>query len=143
MALSTRPALRSMPLAARSSSLLVISGVCFARGPERTQRRLRAANCPDLVDQVKPVALIEGDGLGDDHGPTPTRAQRLWIEVKMTNGRSGAPYAVTANEPVSRLEPARFRLYRVFAFSWDPRVYILAGDLGAHVDLEPTQSQLA
>ena len=46
----------------------------------------------------------------------------------------------TANEvAVSRDNPKCFRLYRVFAFSTHPRIYVRPGRIDDHVDLEATQ----
>jgi hypothetical protein len=60
-----------------------------------------------------------------------------FIEVKTTGLGKHFPFYMTATEVrCSEDCPERFRLYRVFAFSRDPRVYVVSGDLSRELRLE-------
>ena len=61
-----------------------------------------------------------------------------WIEVKTTGLGKHFPFYVTANEVrCSEDCPERFRLYRVFDFARDPRIYVVGGALSVACVLEP------
>jgi hypothetical protein len=64
----------------------------------------------------------------------------VWIEVKTTGLGKHFRFYVTANEVrCSEDQPGRFRLYRVFDFGRNPRVYVLAGALTQSCRLEPVE----
>jgi Domain of unknown function (DUF3883) len=122
----------------QANRALGLAGEKWVVDIERT--RLLAANRADLAERVEHVVVTIGDGLGYDVRSYSDVGAELWIEVKTTNSGPGTPFIVTANElAVSRAEPAKFHLYRVFLFSSIPKIYTLEGDLGDHVDLEPLQ----
>ena len=61
-----------------------------------------------------------------------------WIEVKTTGLGKHFPFYVTANEVrCSEDCPERFRLYRVFDFAKEPRIYVVGGALSRGCRLEP------
>jgi hypothetical protein len=62
------------------------------------------------------------------------------IEVKTTGLDKHFPFYVTANEVrCSEDCPERFRLYRVFDFARNPRVYVVTGALSRECRLEPVE----
>jgi hypothetical protein len=61
-----------------------------------------------------------------------------WIEVKTTGLGKHFPFYVSANEVrCSEDCPERFRLYRVFDFSREPRIYKVEGSLSRECRLVP------
>jgi hypothetical protein len=111
------------------------SGEQFVVGLE--QESLRRSGRADLADKVRWVADELGDGAGYDVGSFEPDGEEIYIEVKTTNGAKETPFLVTANEiELSRQRPG-FRLYRVFNFKNDPRMYVLRGALGDAARLEP------
>ena len=80
-----------------------------------------------------------GDGVGFDVlSFDEADDSERFIEVKTTGLGKHFPFYVTANEVrCSEDCPDRFRLYRVFDFSRDPRVYVVGGALSRECRLEP------
>jgi hypothetical protein len=87
------------------------------------------------------VAVICGDGVGFDvlsfdEGDDSER----FIEVKSTGLGKYHPFSVTSTEVrCSEDCPERFRLYRVFDFARDPRIYVIDGALSQKMRLEPIE----
>ena len=108
---------------------------------EVEKRRLRYHERDDLAVKVEWVAETIGDGLGFDvlsfdEGDDSER----FIEVKTTGMGKYHPFYVTSNEVrCSEDCPERFRLYRVFDFAREPRVYVVGGSLSRGLSLEPTE----
>jgi hypothetical protein len=92
----------------------------------------------DLAGQVEWVSRTLGDGLGYDVlSFSPDGAEKL-IEVKTTNMGPRSPFYLTRREvAVSRAEERRYRLYRVFDFARNPRLFTLTGSLSEQLELEP------
>lgn len=105
------------------------------------QRRLHdKEKRPDLARKVEWIAETRGDGAGYDIASFNRDGSPRLIEVKTTGLGKEFPFMVTANEVrVSEREASAYRLYRVFDFSREPRIYELAGALRRSCRLEPTQ----
>ena len=105
------------------------------------QRRLHEKERrPDLARKVEWIADTRGDGAGYDIASFNRDGSPRLIEVKTTGLGKEFPFMVTANEVrVSEREARAYRLYRVFDFSREPRIYELAGALRRSCRLEPTQ----
>jgi Domain of unknown function (DUF3883) len=104
------------------------------------REKLRQAGRNDLADRVDQVSVRIGDGLGYDVLSFEADGQELHIEVKTTKSGARAAFGLTPNEMrTSKTEPSSFRLYRVYDFGADARLYILEGDLEPLLDLTPTQ----
>ena len=103
------------------------------------RRRLAEAGRADLAARVRWTAKEEGDGAGYDVASFDADGSPLLIEVKTTNGGAETPFYATANEVrVSRERASEYRLYRVYGFAKEPRVYVLRGALdGGGVTLTP------
>ena len=108
---------------------------------EFEQRRLHdEARRPDLARKVEWIADTRGDGAGYDIASFNLDESPRLIEVKTTGLGKSFPFLVTANEVrVSEREVEAYRLYRVFNFSSQPRLYVLPGSLKTSCRLEPTQ----
>ena len=106
---------------------------------EVEKRRLRYHERDDLAAKVEWVAETIGDGLGFDVlSFDENDDSEWWIEVKTTGLGKHFPFYVTANEVrCSEDCPERFRLYRVFDFAREPRVYVVGGSLSRECRLEP------
>jgi len=108
---------------------------------EVEKRRLLFYERDDLAVKVEWVAETCGDGVGFDvlsfdAGDDSER----FIEVKTTGLGKHHPFYVSANEVrCSEDCPEQFRLYRVFDFARDPRVYVVGGSLSQTCRLEPVQ----
>lgn len=108
---------------------------------ELERARLRGAGRDDLAGRVDWVSDTYGDGLGYDVRTfEPEDAAELFVEVKTTRRGKYHPFRVTATElAYSEDVPEKFRLYRVFAFGTDPRLYELCGSLADTCHLEPSE----
>jgi hypothetical protein len=105
---------------------------------EYEKYRLRQLGRADLAEQVDWLADRLGDGTGYDIVSFEIDGAKRYIEVKTTNGARLTPFMVTENEvAASRDHGAAYFLYRVFDFNHAPRLFILAGDLSGHLDLQP------
>jgi hypothetical protein len=103
------------------------------------RQRLRQQQRPDLASRVRWVSKELGDGLGYDVASYDHRdASELKIEVKSTCNSLYFPFYVTDNEVrTSDRFPDSYRLYRIFQFSRDPKLYVLEGPLRLSCSLEP------
>lgn len=102
------------------------------------KQRLLEAGKGDLAENVVWVANVEGDGAGYDIRSYDTDGSPIFIEVKTTNGGRTADFFITANEVNTSDRIGRaFRLYRVFEFSRNPKLYLLEGPLSRKLILTP------
>jgi len=108
---------------------------------EVEKRRLLAYGRDDLAARVEWVAVTCGDGVGFDVlSFDEADDSEHFIEVKTTGLGKYHPFYVTANEVrCSEDCPERFRLYRVFDFGRNPRVYVVGGALSRECGLEPVE----
>lgn len=102
------------------------------------RRRLAAAGRSDLSERVRWVSEDDGDGAGYDIASFDADGAEMFIEVKTTNGPAETAFLISPSEvrASKELGPA-FRLYRVFSFSADARVFVLVGDVEANCALAP------
>lgn len=130
-----RPAVNYLELEARNSSL-GRAGEEFALRYE--QAKLITAGAERLAARVEHVALTRGDGLGYDIlSFEPNGAERL-VEVKTTKYGPATPFFVSRTElAVSKESAAQYRLYRLFDFREQPRLFSLSGSLSDACDLSP------
>jgi hypothetical protein len=93
----------------------------------------------DLAARVDWIADREGDGLGYDIVSfDPKTGEPVYIEVKTTNSGAEFPFYLSPNEVDASADyGARYRLYRVFNFSTEPKFYAVQGDLRTAFDLKP------
>ena len=108
---------------------------------EFEQRRLHhEERRPDLARKVEWIADTRGDGVGYDIASFNSDESPRLIEVKTTGLGKYFPFMVTANEVrVSERAAEAYRLYRLFDFAVQPRLYMLSGPLTTSCGLEPTQ----
>jgi hypothetical protein len=112
---------------------------------ELERARLRRERRDDLAGAVRWATRDFGDGLGYDvlSFDESDDSEQL-VEVKTTGHGKYHSFYVTATEVrCSEDVPAKFRLYRVFEFAREPRVFVLPGALTASCRLEPVQYRAA
>ena len=125
------PALRD-----ERNRLLGKAGEELIYGFER--RRLEQLERPDLARRVRWVSQEDGDGAGYDILSFDAGGKERLIEVKTTQGMQRTPFYLTRNErTLSDERPDAFRLYRLYRFSRQPRLFELAPPLDAALTLEP------
>jgi hypothetical protein len=100
--------------------------------------RLWELGAQKLADKVEHVSETRGDGLGYDVLSFEPDGRERFIEVKTTAFGFEAPFYVTRTElGLSRAEPERFRLCRLYDFKRKPRMFELVGPLNSHCILDP------
>jgi hypothetical protein len=100
---------------------------------------LQAVGRPDLARQVEWTSRERGDGLGYDVQSFESSGVPIQIEVKTTNLGIRSPFLVTRNEvSISRDLAETYRIYRVFDFARERRVFIVPGAVADRFILEPT-----
>jgi hypothetical protein len=110
------------------------AGEDFVLNYERA--RLIFEGCESLAAKIEHTSKVRGDGAGYDIlSYDGTGAERL-IEVKTTKYGSDTPFFVTRNEvATSDRYPMQYQVYRLFSFRESPRLYTLAGSIGATCQL--------
>jgi hypothetical protein len=122
---------------ARNSSL-GLAGEAFVMALEH--RRLWESGERHLAEKLEHVSVTRGDGLGFDVLSFETDGRERLIEVKTTTFGEMTPFFTSAREDsVSNTHADQYRLYRVFRFRSDPKVFVLSGALGLSCDLDPIQ----
>jgi hypothetical protein len=106
---------------------------------ELERKRLLDSRRDDLAKKVEWVSDTSGDGLGYDVlSFDENDDSELWIEVKTTAMGKYSPFFVSANEVrCSEAMALHYRLYRLFHFMRQPRLYVLHGALSSSCMLEP------
>ena len=112
---------------------------------EYEKYRLTQAGRRDLARDIAWASRDEGDGLGFDiRSFDPTTEQPLFLEVKTTQSGKYQPFYISENERAFSNDYADdYRLYRVFQFAKQPRLFILPGAIEQHAELLPQQYQAA
>lgn len=102
------------------------------------RNRLENEKRPDLATKIDWLSDRLGDGTGYDILSFESSELARFIEVKTTNGGPLTPFIVSRNEKDFSDETGdAFCLYRVFAFSSTPKLFILRGGLSSNLLLEP------
>ncbi len=105
---------------------------------ESEQQQLILLDRPDLARKVRWVSQEDGDGAGYDIRSYDGRGAERLIEVKTTRGGNATPFYLTKNEnEVASERPDAFRLYRLYDFSKQPRLFTLTPPLEAILHLVP------
>jgi hypothetical protein len=100
--------------------------------------RLTNRNRADLAQKVEWITKTKGDGLGYDVLSYDEAGNKLFIEVKTTNQGKYFPFLVSANEvAIPKKLSDSYRIYRVFSFSSQPKLYILSGPITRTCNLQP------
>lgn len=112
------------------------AGEAWVLDLEREQ--LARSGRTDLADEVRWVAVEDGDGAGYDIRSYRADGSERLIEVKTTNLGVRTPFYITRWEiDVSSRNPASYSLYRVHGFARDPRIYVLDGSVEEQARLVP------
>ena len=100
--------------------------------------KLKLADHTELVRNVRWASKEDGDGLGYDIESFDEAGNEIFIEVKTTRGPINTPFFLTENERrVASEKSTVYRLYRVFNFSTEPRVFIVEGPFDEALLLDP------
>ncbi len=100
---------------------------------------LLAAGRTDLVDRIRWVSHLDGDGAGYDIQSFDVDGTERLIEVKTTNGWERTPFYITDNELViADTCQDEWLLVRLWNFVRQPRAFELRPPLSAHVSLMAT-----
>src|SRR6266542_3133110 len=92
----------------------------------------------DLSLRIEWTARTQGPEAGYDIKSFSEDGSEIFIEVKTTNGHQNTPFLITANEVrVSEELGKSYRLYRVFDFSRQPKIYVLHGSIKDSCSLDP------
>jgi hypothetical protein len=99
---------------------------------------LEAVGRVDLARRVEWTSRDRGDGFGYDVASFEPDGLPIQIEVKTTNLGPRSPFYVTRNEVAKSEELAdSYRLYRVFDFARDARVFVVPGSVRSAFEIEP------
>lgn len=102
------------------------------------KKRLLTANREDLASSVEMVSQTRGPDAGYDIRSFEKDGTEIHIEVKTTNGSNNTPFLITLNEVrASEALCESYRVYRVFDFSQEPKIYVLCGSVRQSCSLEP------
>jgi hypothetical protein len=103
---------------------------------------LLAAGRTDLVERIRWVSHVDGDGAGYDIRSFDTDGSDRLIEVKTTNGWERTPFHITRNElAVAEAHHNDWWLVRLWNFSREPRAFELRPPLEEHVSLMTSSYQ--
>lgn len=95
--------------------------------------KLKHANKHNLIGQIKHTSKDEGDGTGFDIQSFDKNGNKIFIEVKTTNGNKNSTFFVTRNElERSKKEKDNYYLYRLYNFNDNLEtadLLIIKGDL--------------
>lgn len=110
---------------------------------EHEKRMLRSHGRADLADEVRHVAVIEGDGAGYDIRSFSADGHEKYIEVKTTRGSAETPFYMTRNEvEFAGQHQEQYYLYRIYDYdtaSDAGKVYVIAGKVEDTFTLTPIQ----
>lgn len=124
-----------LELEARNRSL-GLAGEELALRFER--ERLFRIGAPRLASRIQHISQTKGDHLGYDILSFEPDGRERLIEVKTTCFGASTPFFASRNEvTVSQTRDEHYQLYRVFAFSSQPRLFALRGSLRKTCRLDP------
>jgi hypothetical protein len=105
---------------------------------ELERAELDAVGRGDLAGRVEWTSRDRGDGFGFDVSSFERDGSPIQIEVKTTNLGPRSPFYVTRNELAKSEELAEsYRLYRVFDFAREPRLFVVPGAVAHGFAIEP------
>lgn len=94
---------------------------------------------PDLAERVVWASEEIGDGLGYDISSFDSEGEPIQIEVKTTRSGLKSPFYISPTELEASEDFAKgYRLYRVFNYGSEPKIFILTGALTPQLDLVAT-----
>jgi len=107
---------------------------------EFERKRLWQAGRRDLANRIEHIAGSKGDHLGFDILSFETDEHERLIEVKTTRFGSLTPFFASKNEvEISEAREDEYRLYRLFNFAQQPKLFVLPGSLRNTCSLDPMQ----
>lgn len=107
---------------------------------EFEHKRLWQAGKKDLANRIEHISETAGDGFGFDIHSFETDGRDRLIEVKTTRFGELTPFFASKNEvDVSDARENEYQLYRLFKFTEQPKLFILAGLLRKTCSLDAIQ----
>ena len=104
---------------------------------EFERARLQSVGQDQLARNVEQVSVTVGDHAGYDIRSYDVDGRDRFIEAKTTRYEKHTPFFISAAEVrFSQQHRTKYYLYRVFGFRERPRLFMLAGNVGAHVRLD-------
>lgn len=112
---------------------------------EYEQYRLTQAGRQDLAKEIKWESNNRGDGLGYDIlSFDPVTENQLFLEVKTTQSGKYQPFYISENERAFSNDYADdYRLYRVYQFGDQPKLFVLPGAIERYAALLPQQYRVS
>jgi hypothetical protein len=102
------------------------------------RERLLRVGLPKLACNIRHVSEIEGDHLGFDILSFEPDGRERLLEVKTTRFGALTPFFASRNEvDLSQQRAQEYQVYRLFAFSSQPRLFTLPGSLRKSCRLDP------
>ena len=102
--------------------------------------RLWRAGEKKLAERIEHVARTKGDYLGYDILSFETNGRERLIEVKTTRFGPMTPIFASRYEvDFSESQQVEYQLYRLFNFTREPKLFVLAGSLQQNCELDPVQ----
>lgn len=103
------------------------------------KQKLVEAGRSDLADKVRWVSQVLGDGAGYDISSFEDTGIEIFVEVKTTTHDAKTEFYVSPNElDAADSRGEAYKLYRLFDFPADPKIYILCGPLERKLRLRST-----
>ena len=104
---------------------------------EFERARLRGEGKDRLARNVEQVSKTVGDHAGFDIHSYEFSGRDRFIEVKTTRYGKLTPFYISAGEVrFSEANAHAYHLYRLFEFRQKPKLFLLPGDVGRHVQLQ-------
>lgn len=101
-------------------------------------QRLYLSGAKALSEKIEHVSTKYGDGAGYDILSYENDGRERFIEVKTTAYTAETPFFASINEiNFSNNHIDQFRLYRVFSFRKNPKVFVLSGAMSESCHLHP------
>ncbi|TDT44547.1 uncharacterized protein DUF3883 [Halospina denitrificans] len=109
------------------------------------QYRLTQAGRQDLAREISWASRDNGDGLGYDIlSFDPISEHPLFLEVKTTQSGKYQPFYISENERAfSNDYSDEYRLYRVYQFGDQPKLFVLPGAIEQYAALLPQQYRVS
>ena len=102
--------------------------------------RLLSIGLPDLAPDVEQVSETIGPAAGYDIRSFSNDGSPIFIEVKTTRFGKSTPFFISAGEVNFATKNAeQYRIYRLFSFANEPKLFTLAGSPESSCQLLPTQ----
>jgi hypothetical protein len=105
---------------------------------EFEEQKLKNLGLTDLANEIVWASKNVGDGLGYDIISFNSQREKIYIEVKTTCLGKFSAFYLTKKELEVSVEINNYKIYRVFDFDKETKIYIVEDNLINQLDLTPT-----